>query len=46
MAQYEHLPVYKKAMDIAIYIENILGASTVGGYFYSQKIPSLRNLAF
>ena len=24
MAQYEHLPIYKKAMDIAIYIENIV----------------------
>ncbi len=24
MAQYEHLPIYKKAMDLAIYIENIV----------------------
>ena len=24
MAQYEHLPIYKKAMDIAAYIENIV----------------------
>jgi len=24
MAQYEHLPIYKKAMDIAVYIENIV----------------------
>ena len=24
MAQYEHLPIYKKAMDISIYIENIV----------------------
>ena len=24
MAQYEHLPVYKKAMDLAVYIENVV----------------------
>lgn len=24
MAQYEHLPIYKKAMDLAIYIENVV----------------------
>ena len=24
MAQYEHLPIYKKAMDLAIFIENIV----------------------
>ena len=24
MAQYEHLPIYKKAMDMTIYIENIV----------------------
>ena len=24
MAQYEHLPIYKKAMDTVIYIENIV----------------------
>jgi hypothetical protein len=24
MAQYEHLPIYRKAMDLTIYIENIV----------------------
>ena len=24
MAYYEHLPIYKKSMDVAIYIENIV----------------------
>ncbi|MFN3480895.1 MAG: four helix bundle protein [Thermodesulfovibrionales bacterium] len=24
MAQYEHLPIYKKAIDMAVYIENIV----------------------
>ncbi len=24
MSQYEHLPIYKKAMDLTIYIENIV----------------------
>lgn len=24
MAQYEHLPIYKKAMDLTVYIENIV----------------------
>jgi len=24
MAQYEHLPIYKRAMDLTIYIENIV----------------------
>jgi len=24
MAQYEHLPIYKKAMDLAVYIENVV----------------------
>ena len=24
MAQYEHLPIYKKAMDVTIYVENIV----------------------
>ena len=24
MAQYEHLPIYKKAFDMTVYIENIV----------------------
>ena len=24
MAQYEHLPIYKKTMDLAVYIENLV----------------------
>ena len=24
MARYEHLPIYKKAMDLAVYIENVV----------------------
>ena len=24
MARYEHLPIYKKAMDLAIYLEGIV----------------------
>ena len=24
MAQYEHLPIYKKALDLAVYMENIV----------------------
>ena len=24
MARYEHLPIYKKAMDLAIYVEKIV----------------------
>ena len=24
MAQYEHLPIYKKAMDLTIYLENLV----------------------
>jgi hypothetical protein len=33
MAQYEHLPIYKKAMDMTIYIENIVrGFSRVAIY--------------
>jgi hypothetical protein len=24
MAQYEHLPIYKKAMDLAVYVEQIV----------------------
>ncbi len=28
MARYEHLPIYKEAMDVAIYMEKIV----VGGF--------------
>ena len=24
MARYEHLPIYKKAMDLAIYVEKVV----------------------
>jgi hypothetical protein len=24
VAQYEHLPIYKKAMDLAVYVENVV----------------------
>lgn|SRR5574341_557498 len=24
MSQYEHLPIYRKAMDLAVYIENVV----------------------
>jgi four helix bundle protein len=48
MAQYEHLPIYKKAMDIAVYIENIVkGFSryhkyTLGADLRNQSRAALR----
>lgn len=43
MAQYEHLPIYKKAMDLAVYVEN-----TVRGFSRYHKYTigaDLRNLS-
>jgi 23S rRNA-intervening sequence protein len=43
MAQYEHLPIYKKAMDLAVYMENV-----VKGFSRYHKYSTgadLRNLS-
>lgn len=43
MARYEHLPIYKKAMDLAVYVEN-----AVRGFsrYHKYSIGSdLRNLS-
>lgn len=49
MAQYEHLPIYKRAMDLAVYIETIVRGFpryhkyTIGSEMraLSHKIPVL-----
>jgi hypothetical protein len=46
MAQYEHLPIYKQAMDLAVYIEKIVcGFSRYHKYALGSELRSLsRNL--
>jgi len=42
MAQYEHLPIYKKAMDLAVYIENIVkGFSRYHKYTLGSELRNL-----
>ncbi|MCX5885282.1 MAG: four helix bundle protein [Proteobacteria bacterium] len=42
MAQYEHLPLYKKAMDLTIYLENIVrGFSRYHKYTLGTDVRSL-----
>ncbi len=38
MARYEHLPIYKKAMDLAIYLEKIV--RSVSRYHKYTLAPS------
>ncbi|KJU81479.1 hypothetical protein MBAV_006328 [Candidatus Magnetobacterium bavaricum] len=42
MAQYEHLPIYKRAFDMAIYIDNMVGkcANEQLLVIYYQRIRS------
>jgi hypothetical protein len=30
MARYEHLPIYKKAMDLAVYVEKVVRKKAMG----------------
>jgi hypothetical protein len=42
MAQYEHLPIYKKAMDMAVYIENLVrGFSRYHKYTLGTELRQL-----
>jgi len=42
MAKYEHLPIYKKAMDLAIYIENVVrGFSRYHKYIIGADLRNL-----
>jgi len=42
MAQYEHLPIYKKAMDLTIYIENaVRGFSRYHKYTLGADLRNL-----
>ena len=42
MAQYEHLPIYKKAMDLTIYIENVVrGFSKYHKYTLGSDLRNL-----
>lgn len=42
MAQYEHLPIYKKAFDLAIYFDKIVRnfslLKSTPGYLYRQVL--------
>jgi len=49
MAQYEHLPIYKKALDLTVYIENtVRGFSRYHKYTLGADLRSLcrRTLLF
>jgi 23S rRNA-intervening sequence protein len=43
MAQYEHLPIYKKAMDLAVYMENVVKGFS--RYHKYNTGADLRNLS-
>ncbi len=47
MAQYEHLPIYKKAMDIAVYLENLVrGFSRYRKYTLGAELRQLSHEIF